>query len=187
LKESAMMTETDNLFQSGRRYQHRCFSYPLLFLLLVALAGLSGDWSDAALGQTVPGGTIPPGGTLPAPPTPTPGAALVRVLHLAPFDSDLANTAVDICTQTGDPVAGLTDLVYLAQSGYITLPPGQYDWTVSTPGCGIVALDLPAFALQPGMVLTLLVVGGGNQPLSSVLLVDRAGQSYLYLPIVAKV
>ncbi|MEZ4727438.1 MAG: hypothetical protein R3E79_09920 [Caldilineaceae bacterium] len=169
-----------------RRYPLRGFSFALLFVLLLALANLSGRWVDAApLHQTLPGGTIPPGGTLPAPPTPTAGTGLVRVLHLAPFDSDVENTAVDICTESGDPVDGLTDLVYLEQSGYIPLPPGEYDWTVATPGCDTVALDLPPFTLQSGTVLTLLVVGGDNQPLSSVLLVDRGGlQYFVYLPII---
>jgi len=141
----------------------------------------------AGLDETVPGGTISPGGTLPAPLTPAPGLALVRVLHLAPFNSLIANTAVDICTQANAPVVGLTGLVYLEQSGYLTLTPGVYDWKVSTPGCGTVVLDLPAFTLQPGTVLTLLIVGGGNQPLSSVVVVDRSGvQSTLYLPIIGR-
>lgn len=183
-----MITETGTQPQQRRGHLVRRLSYPLLFGLLVALATLSGQWLDGAvLAQTVPGGTIPPGGTLPAPPTPTPGTGLVRVIHLAPFDNTVADTAIDICTQSGDPVPGLTGLVYLEQSGYLALPPGTYDWTVSTPGCGTVALELPAFTLQPGMVLTLLVVGGGNQPLSSVLLVEQEGQKYLYLPLVAKV
>lgn len=183
-----MTTEIETPSQPRRGYAARRFSYPLLFCLLVILAGLSGQWvGDTAFAQTVPGGTITPGGTLPPPPTPTPGAALVRVIHLAPFDSNVAATAVDICTQSGNPVTGLTGLVYLAQSGYLTLPPGPYDWTVATPGCGAVKLDLPAFTLQPGMVLTLLVIGGGNQPLSSVLLVEQAGQAYFYLPLIAKV
>lgn len=167
---------------NGRR-----FCYLLLFGLLLALAGEAESWVNAApLNQTVPGGTIPPGGTLPPPVSPTAGTGLVRVLHLAPFANNIANTAVDVCTQAGDPVAGFTDLVYLEQSGYQPLPAGQYDWTVATPGCGTVALDLPAFTLQPGAALTLLIVGGGNQPLTSVLLVDRVGQSVLYLPVIAK-
>jgi hypothetical protein len=171
---------------TGPGYRFGRFVYPFLFLLLLALASASGSWVDAAeLDETVPGGTIPPGGTLPAPLTPTPGSALVRVLHLAPFDSVIANTAVDTCTQANAPVVGLTGLVYLEQSGYLTLTPGVYDWKVSTPGCGITVLDLPAFTLQPGTVLTLLIVGGGSQPFSSVLLVDRGGvQSTLYLPII---
>jgi hypothetical protein len=163
------------------------FYYPLLFVLLLVLANLASGWVQAApLNQTVPGGTIPPGGTLPAPTPPTPGTGLVRVLHLAPLSSNIANTAVDICTQAGDPIAGFTDLVYLEQSGYQSLPAGVYDWTVERPGCGTVVLDLPAFTLQSGAALTLLIVGGGNQPLTSVLLVDRAGQIIVYLPIIAK-
>lgn len=183
-----MTTETGMRSQQRYGYWVRRLRYLLLFALLVVLASLSGRWvGGTALAETVPGGTITPGGTLPAPPMPTAGTGLVRVIHLAPFNATVANTAIDICTQSGNPVAGLTGLVYLAQSGYITLAPGLYDWTVGAPGCGTVALDLPAFTLQPGMVLTLLVVGGGNQPLSSVLLVEQAGQQLLYLPLIAKV
>lgn len=180
-----MQTDICNQPPVGRSYRWVRFTYPLLFLLLLTLANLPNTWLVASeLAQTLPG-TIPPGGTLPEPPTPVPGAGLVRVLHLAPFDTNLANTAVDICTEAGAPVVGLTDLVYLEQSGYSTLTPGVYDWTVSTPGCTTVVLDLPAFTLKAGSVLTLLIVGGGNQPLNSVLLVDReAGAFAVNLPII---
>lgn len=183
-----MTTGIEIQSQSGHGNGKRRAGYLFLFFVLIVLASFSGQWVDGtAMAQTVPGGTITPGGTLPAPPTPAPGKALVRVIHLAPFDTNVADTAVDICTQSGNPVPGLTGLVYLAQSGYVTLTPGPYDWTVATPGCGAVALDLPAFTLQPGMVLTLLVVGGGNQPLTYVWLVDQAGLQSVYLPLVTKV
>lgn len=172
--------------QEGRRAAFGRLSYALLFLLLLGLANLPGSWVNAAmLTQTVPGGTIPPGGTLPAPPDPTPGSGLVRVLHLAPLATAIANTAVDICTQAGAPVTGLTGLVYLAQSGYIALTPGVYDWVVSTPGCTTVVLDLPPFTVKAGGALTLLLVGGGNQPPTSVLLVDREeGAFAVNLPLI---
>lgn len=179
-----MKIEIHNQSTLARSDRYRHWGYLLLFGVLLALASLPVAWVEAAeLGQTVPG-TIPPGGTLPAPLTPTPGLGLVRVLHLAPFDADLADTAIDICTQAGDPVAGFTDLVYLEQSGYSTLPPGTYDWAVGTPGCATVLLDLPAFTLGGGSVLTLLIVGGGDQPLTSVLVVDREAVTYSYLPLI---
>ncbi len=171
------------------RHSSRRYTYPLLFLCLITLAGLSNGWADGiALGQTTPPpSTIPPGGTLPPPPIPTEGTGLVRVLHLAPLDAVIANTAIDICTEAGVPVPGLTGLVYLEQSGYISLPAGSYDWTVGTPGCATEVLDLPAFTLSSGTVLTILVVGGDNQPLSSFLLVDRVDETRrYYLPFIAR-
>jgi len=183
-----MQTDNQNLIPRVQRNGVRRFSYLLLFLLLVTLAGLSSLWTDGiVLGQTTPPGTIPPGGTLPPPPIPAAGTGLVRVLHLAPFDPVVANTAIDICAAVGDPVAGLTDLVYLEQSGYIALPAGTYDWTVGTPGCATEVLDLPAFTLSSGTVLTLLVIGGDNQPLSSFLLVDRTDETTkVYLPLIGR-
>lgn len=185
-----MISAIQQRFPQVRRPSYhlgRGVCFLLLFLFLLVLASQSASWVTAApLNQTVPGGTIPPGGTLPPPALPTAGTGFVRVIHLAPFDNNIADTAVDICTQAGAPVTGFTGLVYLEQSGYQPLPIGPYDWTVATPGCGAVALDLPPFTLQSGAVLTLLIVGGGNQPLTSVLLVDRAGQSFFYLPLVVR-
>ncbi len=180
-----MQTDKHNSVPLVWGYRLRRFSYPLLFLLLLTLASASGAWvGGVALGDTTPPGTIPPGGTLPPPPTPAAGTGLVRVLHLAPFDPVIANTAVDICTTVGSPVAGLTDLVYLEQSGYIAFPAGTYDWLVGTPGCATAILDLPAFTLQSGNVLTLLIVGGDNQPLSTVLLVEAEAKTQFYLPLI---
>ncbi|MDQ3249838.1 MAG: DUF4397 domain-containing protein [Chloroflexota bacterium] len=153
--------------------------------LFAVLAGL-GVFSQQAGAQ----GTIPPGGTVPGGTLPVPGAnqGLVNVIHLAPFDPVIANTSVDVCTQTGTPVAGATGLVYLEQSGYLTLPAGTYDWKVTFPGCGSTVVDIAPFTLFDQSVLTLLIIGDGvKQPFSTVLLVQNGGLSQrLYLPIIAK-
>lgn len=135
--------------------------------------------------ETTPNGTIPPGGTIP-PPTTDPTQGQVRVFHLAPFAAESSATAIDICETVGSPVAGLTGLVYLENSGYITVAPGTYDWAVGTPGCTTLLLDLPPFVTAPGSVATILVTGGANnQPLTSVFIVDELGQqNQLYLPLI---
>lgn len=165
----------------------------LLFLALFALITLVyvGQQSATAAASvafgTTPGGTIPPGGTLP-PPVIDPEKGQVRVLHLAPIDADVNNTTVDICSESGSPVAGLTGLRYGDQSSYVPFDPGTQDWVVGTPGCGTTLLDLPSFLLARGSAITIIIAGDGvNQPLRAVLLVDVAGQVYkLYLPIIAR-
>ncbi|HRW05671.1 MAG TPA: hypothetical protein P5121_11275 [Caldilineaceae bacterium] len=140
---------------------------------------------QAVAGGTAPNGTIPPGGTIPGPVV-DPAQGQVRVLHLAPIATDLNDTAVDICMAVGTPVAGLTGLRYLESSGYIALAPGTYQWSVGTPGCTTLRYQLPPFALAPGSVSTILIVGGANgQPLTSVFVVDVLGEfNQIYLPII---
>jgi len=161
----------------------------LIFLLLTSIsifyATNQSVNAQSGINSSDLNGTIPPGGTIPAPqPDATQGQ--VRVLHLAPFATDLNDTEIDICKGVGDPVAGLTGLFYLQTSGYLFFPPGTYDWFVGTPGCATMLLDLPPFLLARGSVSTLLIVGGANsQPLNSIFLIDQLGQVYQrYLPII---
>ena len=154
-----------------------------LFATLVALAGISLLSPQANAGATIPGGTVPPG-TLP-PPGPS-GQGQVNVIHLAPFDPVIANTAVDICTEAGTPVTGATNLHYLEQSGYLLLPQGNYDWKVMTPGCSSLIVNLEPFTLFDQAVLSVLIIGDGvNQPFDSVLIVQDRGISLKkYFPLI---
>jgi len=165
-------------------FLRRCL-YITVFATLVALAGISLLSPQANAGATIPGGTVPPG-TLP-PPGPA-GQGQVNVIHLAPFDPVIANTAVDVCTEAGTPVTGATNLHYLEQSGYLTLPQGNYDWKVMTPGCGSLIVNLDPFTLFDQAVLSVLIIGDGvNQPFDSVLIVQDRGLSLKkYLPLIYK-
>jgi hypothetical protein len=138
-----------------------------------------------AAGGANPGGTIPPGGTVP-PPVSDPTQGQVRVLHLAPLATDIADTAIDLCDVEDVPVVGLSGLVYGENSGFLPFAAGAYDWYVGSPGCNAELLDLPPFLLGPDSAVTLLIVGGANgQPLNSILTVDRVGQIYgIYLPLI---
>lgn len=92
--------------------------------------------------------------------------AKVRVGHLAPFAPSLPGTAVDICTDTGEPV--LTD-VRFSDVANLELRPGVYDLAVTLAGsdCAAVALDLPAVRFARGDVADLFVIGNiSAQPLS---------------------
>jgi hypothetical protein len=160
--------------------------WTLLFVVLVGLAtfNLFGAPVRAETG-TVPAGTIPPGGTLP-PPQINPDQGQLRVLHLAPFATPPANTAVDLCTDGGAPLTGFTNMIYLQQVGYLPLPAGVYDLKVMTPGCGATIFDLPPFTLYKGSVLTILITGDGvNYPVTTALNVDNPGFSItIYFPLI---
>jgi hypothetical protein len=112
----------------------------------------------------------------------------VNIIHLAPFATDISDTAVDVCTSANVPVTGATNLHYLEQSGFLTLPAGVYDWKVTQPGCGATIIDVPAFVLNDRAQLTLLILGDGvHQPYSTVLLVQNSGLSHkVALPIIAR-
>lgn len=130
-------------------------------------------------------GTIPPGGTMPPPPIDMVNG-FVRVVHAAPFAADVNDTAVDICDENDDPIPGLTGLVYLSESGYLPFARGTYDWYVGTPGCTSQLVDIPPFNLFVNTALTLYILGDGtNQPLTTVLSVDRTGlDRVLHLPLI---
>jgi hypothetical protein len=166
--------------------------FKFVFVGLLLLAGFS--LAQTSKAQMAPAsnlaplnGTIPPGGTIP-PPEIDLFNGQIRVVHVAPFDADIANTAIDICTETNTPVTGFTGLTYLSQSGYLTFPAQAYDWKVATPGCGATLVDIPPFNLHAGGVVTLYIVGdGANQPLTTVLSIEVLGLGEIrYLPIIAQ-
>lgn len=171
----------------SRPGQH--YRLAVLFFILMGLAGWSlwqGEGRVKALNTGTVPGTIPPGGTIPPAPI-DPRNGQVRVVHLAPFDAVLANTAVDVCRENNTPVTGFTGLVYLSTSGYQPFPPTIYDWKVMTPGCGALLVDIPPFTLNAGAVLTLYIVGDDdNQSLSTLLSVENVGTYTVWFPIIAQ-
>jgi hypothetical protein len=98
---------------------------------------------------------------------PTVGNAKIRISHLAPFDPDLADTQVDICTQDGSVVGGLVNVPYKGSSGYLSLPAGDYDLKVTAAGtnCGTTLIEVPSLRLADGEIVDVFAVGDGvNQP-----------------------
>lgn len=85
----------------------------------------------------------------------------IRITHFAPFASPLSATEVDICTDAGSAVPGLTNVPYKGSSGYLPLPAGLYDLNIAVAGtdCGTVALDIPPFALKVGQVADVYAIG----------------------------
>ena len=165
--------------QLGRWPRHGLF----VFVLVLVVCGLALLHQPASAEEQTE--TIPPGGTVPPPPHNL-TAGLVRVVHGAPFSPVVADTAVDICQADDTAVAGFTGLVYLTETGYLPFAPGIYDWYVGEPGCVAEVVDIPPFTLFVDAALTIYILGDGvNQPITTVLSVDRAGLNRIQqLPLV---
>ena len=96
------------------------------------------------------------------------GASL-RIVHAAPFASDPVATEVDIRTDGGDVVGGLTNVPYKGNSGFLALPAGTYDLQVTTPGGALTLIDLAPVTLNAGDRVTVFAVGDVvNQPLGAI-------------------
>lgn len=162
---------------------------PLILVFATFLIlGLAGYWQQSAsaastaINATIPPGTIPPGTTTPS------NQAKITIIHAAPFDTSVANTAVDICTQEGTVVSGLAGLKYLDNTS-IFVNPGNYDLKIADAGsnCTAIRLDLAAFMLITQEEVVLVITGdGSNQPLDALLYVASPGVHTLYFPIIAK-
>ncbi|MBI1294146.1 DUF4397 domain-containing protein [bacterium] len=101
---------------------------------------------------------------------PTAGNAKLRITHLAPFANTLDGTRVDICTESGQVVAGLAGVPYKASSGYLELPAGDYDLKVTAAGsnCANTLIDVPSVRLADGSVTEVVAIGDGANFLPSV-------------------
>ena len=113
--------------------------------------------------------------------TPFTTTGKLRITHLAPFAATANGTKVDICTQAGDPVTGLTNIPYKATTGYLALPAALYDLKVAASGtdCGVVAIDLPPFALRVGQVVDVFAVGAQVTPV-----VEAAGAAAIPVQVI---
>jgi len=95
---------------------------------------------------------------------PGPGMAALRVAHLAPFAADLADTQVDVRTDTGVLVGALDDVAYGTFSDYLELPAGIYNLMLTDPADpATMLLDLPPIILKDGDVMTVFAIGGANE------------------------
>jgi hypothetical protein len=97
---------------------------------------------------------------------PDSGNLNLRVVHAAPFASDLDATEVSIRTAGGDVVNGLVGVPFGVASGFFQVPAGTYDLKVASNDGSVNYIDpLPA-ALPAGADVTVFAVGDGiNQPL----------------------
>jgi hypothetical protein len=146
-----------------------------LTLLILGLAFLASPTVSSA--QSAPNGTVPP----------IPGTqATVTVVHVAPFNADIDQTAVDICTIDNTVVPGLENIKYL-ESRTINVNADVYEWTVApaNSNCEPDVLSTGEFILGYNAIRTFVITGDGtNQPLRIVDVVVREGGGALYMPFV---
>lgn len=90
----------------------------------------------------------------------------LRVVHAAPFASELADTEVSIRTAGGTVVAGLEQVPYFAESGFFTIPADNYDLKVASVDGQVNFIDPLPVDLPAGAKITVVAIGDGvNQPL----------------------
>ena len=98
--------------------------------------------------------------------------ARVAVLHLAPFDSDIANTAVNILVN-GDVV--FENVQYKDFVDYVELPAGDYTIDIVPVGAGDPAITA-MFSLEDGLYYSVAAIGNGTtQDLELIALADGDG------------
>ncbi|HHY55516.1 MAG TPA: DUF4397 domain-containing protein [Chloroflexi bacterium] len=123
------------------------------------------------------------------------GQALITIGHLAPFAASGAETAVDICLESGAPL--LTNVQFPSIAANVVLPPDLYDLKIAVAGanCQTVALDLPAFRLAAGDVVDAFAIGapqevgpaaGPDFPLEVVSTTGLRAAYESYLPTVSR-
>lgn len=99
---------------------------------------------------------------------PTAGHAKIRIVHAAPFNTELFATAVSIRTDDDAIVNDLMDIRYGEFSEYFELPAGTHDLNVSTPDGSTRLIDIAPLTLNNGDVITFFIIGeGDNQPLGA--------------------
>ncbi len=136
----------------------------------------------AEVGTTVPG-TVPPG-TVPPIPQLQPSVTFV---HAAPFDVDAILTAVDVCTEAGEVVPGLGNVIY-GEARTLYFNPASFDWKITKAGtnCADVLVDIPPFGLGYNAVKVLVFTGDGSkQPLGLIDVFAREGGGALFMPFVS--
>lgn len=100
---------------------------------------------------------------------PMAGNLNIRVVHAAPFASDLANTEVSIRTADGMVVNGLVGVPFNGESGFFEVPEGTYDLKVASNDGSVNLIDPLPVALPAGADVTIFAVGDiANLPLGIV-------------------
>ncbi len=125
---------------------------------------------------------------------PAPGTFHLRLGHLAPFAA--GDALADVRDRDGNPI--LENVAYGDVTGFLPLPAGEYDLTITAPGGDPVLIDPLPVDLEEGMILSAFATGeGDNQALGVFALPsDEVGfflplyeveeMFYLYLPFITR-
>ena len=111
------------------------------------------------------------------PPRAANGLARVRIVHAAPFAANLDQTALTVRNRAGEVVAGLGELRYRANSGFLSLLPGTYQLEFANPNAAGTRLRPRPLSVNSGDVLTLFVTGDAANQSLGLLMIDRDGIS----------
>ena len=100
--------------------------------------------------------------------SPGEGNLLLRVIHTAPFASDVDDTAVSIRLDGGEIVGGLSNVLYGQDSAFLEIPAGSYDLNVSSVDGSARFIDIAPLDLPAGAIVNVFATGDGvNQPLGA--------------------
>jgi hypothetical protein len=149
-----------------------------LGLLILGLAFFAAPATTSAQdtpNATVPGGTVPP--IQPLRPS-------ITFVHAASFDADVILTAIDVCTDEGEVVPGLENMIY-GEAQTLYFDPNSFDWKIAVAGtnCTNVLVDIAAFGLGYGAVKVLVFSGdGAKQPLGVIDVLAREGGGVIFMP-----
>jgi hypothetical protein len=141
------------------------------------------DGTEPAAGAADVGTTVPPG-TVPPNPALQPSVTFV---HAAPFDADPFLAAVDVCTDAGEVVSGLENVIY-AEARTLYFNPASFDWKIARAGtnCTSVLVDIAPFGLGYNAVKVLVFAGDGSkQPLGVIDVFARQNGGALFMPFVS--
>jgi hypothetical protein len=164
--------------------QHRSLALMVtLGLLILGLAFFATPSTSSA--QDAANGTLPPGTVPPIPPL----QPSVTFVHAASFDADAILTAVDVCTDTGEVVPGLENVIY-GEGRTLYFNPSSFDWKIARAGtnCTNVLVDIAPFNLGYNAVKVLVFSGDGlRQPLGIIDVFAREGGIALFIPFISSV
>lgn len=101
---------------------------------------------------------------------PAAGSLNLRIVHAAPFAAELDATAVSIRHDDGTVIAGLSNVPYNIDSGFLEVPATTYDLKVASPDGSVNYFDIAPVDLSvaAGGDVTVYAVGDiMNQPLGA--------------------
>ena len=117
---------------------------------------------------------------------PANGMAALRIVHVAPFSSTVADTAVDVVPENGEPFTDIMGLTYKGGTGFFEVSPGVYDLDVADPDDGAVLLDIDPFRLFAGDAVTVFIVGDGVNQLLGVAVPVVEARTLIQMPLVSR-